>query len=45
MATYRPVGRIDLYAGLMIQNVTGGLASGYLNTQSVSPTIGARVRF
>jgi predicted porin len=45
MATYRPVGRVDLYAGLMIQNVTGGNASGFLNTQSVSPTIGARVRF
>jgi predicted porin len=29
---YRPVGRVDLYAGVMLSNVYGGLASGYTAT-------------
>jgi hypothetical protein len=29
---YRPVGRVDLYAGVMLSNVYGALASGYTET-------------
>ena len=29
---YRPVGRVDLYAGVMLSNVYGGLASGFTQT-------------
>ena len=33
MADWRPVKRIDIYAGIMVQNVYGGLAQGYYNNQ------------
>ncbi len=42
---YRPVKRVDLYAGLMVSNVYGGLASGFPATQDISPTAGIRIRF
>ena len=42
---YRPVKRVDLYAGLMISNVYGGLANGYQVTQTVNPTAGIRIKF
>jgi predicted porin len=42
---YRPVKRVDLYAGLMISNVYGGLANGYQATQNIAPTAGLRVKF
>jgi predicted porin len=42
---YKPVPRADLYGGVMISNVYGGLASGYFKTQNIDPTIGLRVRF
>jgi predicted porin len=42
---YRPVKRVDLYAGIMISNVYGGLASGFQSTQNIAPTAGLRVRF
>ena len=42
---YRPVKRVDLYAGLMISNVYGGLASGFQAQQNIAPTAGLRVRF
>ena len=29
---YRPVGRVDLYAGVMLSNVYGGFANGYTST-------------
>ena len=29
LVDYRPVGRVDLYAGVMLSNVYGGLASGF----------------
>ena len=45
MIDYKPVPRIDIYAGVMVANVYGGVASGYLYTQSVDPTIGIRYRF
>ena len=42
---YRPVKRVDLYAGLMVSNVYGGLASGFPATQDISPTAGIRIKF
>ena len=45
MIDYRPSKRVDAYAGVLWSQVTGGLASGYLYTQNIAPTIGVRVRF
>ena len=42
---YRPVKRIDLYAGVMISNVYGGIANGFAVTQEIAPTVGLRVKF
>ena len=42
---YRPVKRVDLYAGVMISNVYGGLANGFPVTQEIAPTAGLRVKF
>jgi predicted porin len=42
---WKPYKRVDLYAGLMYSQVHGGLASGYLNTNNVDPTVGLRVQF
>jgi predicted porin len=42
---YRPVKRVDLYAGLMISNVYGGLANGFQATQNIAPTAGLRIKF
>jgi predicted porin len=42
---YRPVKRVDLYAGVMLSNVYGGLASGYQQVQTINPTAGLRVKF
>jgi hypothetical protein len=45
MIDYRPVKRVDLYAGVMFSNVYGGLANGFLATQNIAPTAGLRVKF
>jgi predicted porin len=45
MADWRPVKRVDIYAGVMLTSVYGGLANGYLHSQSYDPTVGLRVRF
>jgi predicted porin len=45
LVDYRPVKRVDLYAGVMISNVYGGLANGYPVTQEIAPTVGLRVKF
>ena len=37
--------KFDAYAGLMFSQVNGGLASGYLNRNSIAPTAGLRFRF
>jgi hypothetical protein len=42
---YRPYKRVDLYAGLMVSNVYGGLANGFPATQDISPTAGIRIKF
>jgi predicted porin len=44
-ADWRPVKRVDVYAGVMLSNVYGGLANGFLHAQSYDPTVGVRVRF
>jgi predicted porin len=42
---YRPVKRVDLYAGVMVSNVYGGFANGFQATQNIAPTAGLRVKF
>jgi predicted porin len=42
---YRPLKRVDLYAGVMLSNVYGGMASGYRAVQSVDTKVGLRVKF
>jgi hypothetical protein len=36
--------RINLYAGLMVSNVSGGIAKGYLHSRKIDPTVGVRFR-
>ena len=42
---YKPFARADLYGGMMITNVYGGLASGFFKTQNIDPTVGLRINF
>jgi predicted porin len=42
---YKPVKRVDVYAGVMISNVFGGLASGFQQAQNIAPTAGIRIKF
>jgi predicted porin len=42
---WRPVKRVDLYAGVMVSNVYGGLANGFQAFQNIAPTAGLRVKF
>ena len=42
---YKPFARADLYGGVMVSNVYGGLASGYFKPQNIDPTVGLRIRF
>jgi predicted porin len=42
---YRPVKRVDLYAGIMVSNVYGGFANGFQATQNIAPTAGLRIKF
>jgi hypothetical protein len=42
---YRPIPRADLYAGLLVSNVYGGVASGHAHTRNIAPTVGMRLRF
>jgi predicted porin len=45
MIDWRPLKRVDVYAGLMYSKVSGGLANGYLYSDDLAPTAGVRVRF
>jgi predicted porin len=45
MIDYRPVQRVDLYAGVSLSNVYRGLASGFLQTQNIDPTVGLLIKF
>jgi len=42
---WKPLKRLDVYAGLMYSEVNGGLASGFLNTNNLDPTVGLRLQF
>ncbi len=42
---WRPVKRVDVYAGVMVSNVYAGLANGYYATQTINPTAGFRIKF
>lgn len=42
---YRPLKRLDLYAGLMYSQASGGIASGYIHNNNIAPTIGLRLTF
>jgi predicted porin len=45
LVDYRPVKRLDLYAGVMVSNVYAGLANGFQEIQNIAPTAGLRVKF
>ena len=45
LVDWRPVKRVDVYAGLMVSNVYGGLANGFLHSQNYDPAAGVRIRF
>jgi hypothetical protein len=45
MLDWRPVKRVDLYAGVMYSKVTGGMASGFLQNNNVATTAGVKVAF
>ena len=42
---YRPVKRVDLYAGVMYSQASGGIASGYIHSNNLAPTAGLRLSF
>jgi hypothetical protein len=42
---YCPVKRVDLYAGVALSNVCGGLANGYIAARNIDPTVGLRIKF
>jgi predicted porin len=45
VAEYHFNKRLEIYGGLMYSNVTNGMASGFLYTNSVDPTVGLRYAF
>jgi predicted porin len=45
MIDWRPLKRLDVYAGLMYSKASGGIANGYLNNWNVDPTVGLRLSF
>ncbi len=45
MLDYRPLKRVDLYAGVLYYRVSGGLATGFLRADNLAPTAGVGVRF
>jgi predicted porin len=42
---WRPLKRLDVYAGVMFSQVAGGLASGFFHTTNIAPTAGLRLTF
>jgi predicted porin len=42
---WRFAAKFDAYAGLMFSQVNNGLANGYLNRNTIDPTVGVRFRF
>lgn len=44
-ADYQVTRRFDVYAGAMYSGVKNGVASGYLKTTNINPTVGVRFKF
>jgi predicted porin len=42
---FRPLKRVDLYAGVMYSHASGGIASGYIHSNNLAPTAGLRLSF
>ncbi len=42
---YLPVPRVNVYAGVLVSNVYGGVASGFQHADNIAPTVGVRFRF
>ncbi len=42
---WRPYKRLDVYAGVMYSQVSGGIANGYLHSNNIAPTAGLRLTF
>jgi predicted porin len=45
LVDWRPYQRLDVYAGIMYSEVTGGLANGFLHSNNIAPTAGLRLTF
>lgn len=45
VADYKLTKRFDLYGGFMFSEVSGGLENGFLFSNTIDPTVGARFRF
>jgi predicted porin len=45
LVDWRPLKRVDVYAGVIFSQVTGGLASGFFHTTNVAPSAGVRLTF
>jgi len=45
LVDYLPVPRVNLYAGVLVSEVYGGVASGFQHTENIAPTVGTRFRF
>jgi hypothetical protein len=45
MIDWRPVKRLDVYAGVMYSHVAGGMANGFMNSSNIAPTAGMRLSF
>ena len=43
MADWRPFKRIDVYGGVMLSNVYGGLANGFYSTATYAVPVGGRI--
>jgi predicted porin len=42
---WRPYKRLDVYAGVMFSEASGGIASGYIHSANIAPTAGLRLTF
>jgi predicted porin len=42
---WRPIKRLDVYAGVMFSQAAGGIASGYIHSTNIAPTAGLRLSF
>jgi predicted porin len=45
LINYKALKRVDVYVGVMVSNVYGGLASGYFKAQNIDPGAGLGIRF